>query len=217
MRHYRAKHENEAGGAAVMTFPPVCRCTSPRHHLKPWLHHAPRRKTLQKKVPRNWEPGMRVVWQQQERLQILICDCSHVTAAQPETFTSPELVSPSTTNEAEKPSTTDETEKPSTTDEDAPNSLSGVVMTVIISLYLFIVMVFLSSLIWFCIKSQKQIQEEPSAEMLAQNTVIYTNMRGKRKPPVKPLKPEGHQTFCEFSKKRMQTNGNIKTYENNNL
>ncbi|TWW54923.1 hypothetical protein D4764_0190400 [Takifugu flavidus] len=133
--------------------------------------------TLQKKVPRNWEPDMRVVWQQQERLQILICDCSHVTAtwlftsaflsssldsqsqgsidgttvfinetpprvftvtmsglkmedsgwywcsrgdlqmpvqiivrekpsttAQPETFTSPELVSPSTTNEAEKPS-----------------------------------------------------------------------------------------------------------------
>ncbi|TWW78624.1 hypothetical protein D4764_11G0007450 [Takifugu flavidus] len=43
------------------------------------------------------------------------------TTAQPETFTSPELVSPSTTNEAEKPSTTDETEKPSTTDEDAPN------------------------------------------------------------------------------------------------
>ncbi|TWW78621.1 hypothetical protein D4764_11G0007420 [Takifugu flavidus] len=54
------------------------------------------------------------------------------TTAQPETFTSPELVSPSTTNEAEKPSTTDETEKPSTTDEaekpsttdeDAPNRL----------------------------------------------------------------------------------------------
>ncbi|TWW53204.1 hypothetical protein D4764_0229450 [Takifugu flavidus] len=43
------------------------------------------------------------------------------TTAQPETFTSPELVSPSTTDEAEKPSTTDETEKPSTTDEDAPN------------------------------------------------------------------------------------------------
>ncbi|TWW78967.1 hypothetical protein D4764_11G0010880 [Takifugu flavidus] len=62
------------------------------------------------------------------------------TTAQPETFTSPELVSPSTTNEAEKPSTTDEAEKLSTTDEDASNSLSGVVMIVIISLYLFIVM-----------------------------------------------------------------------------
>ncbi|TWW78970.1 hypothetical protein D4764_11G0010910 [Takifugu flavidus] len=62
------------------------------------------------------------------------------TTAQPETFTSPELVSPSTTNEAEKPSTTDETEKPSTTDEDAPNSLSGSFTIVIISLYLFIVM-----------------------------------------------------------------------------
>uniref|UniRef100_A0A3B5KGZ4 Immunoglobulin domain-containing protein n=1 Tax=Takifugu rubripes TaxID=31033 RepID=A0A3B5KGZ4_TAKRU len=43
------------------------------------------------------------------------------TTAQPETLTSLELVSPSTTNEAEKPSTTDETEKPSTTDEDASN------------------------------------------------------------------------------------------------
>eukprot|EP00066_Takifugu_rubripes_P012306 XP_011601572.1 PREDICTED: polymeric immunoglobulin receptor-like [Takifugu rubripes] len=70
------------------------------------------------------------------------------TTAQPETFTSPELVSPSTT------------------DEDAPNSLSGSFMNVIISLSLLIFFVILSSLIWFCIKRQKQIQEEPSAEML---------------------------------------------------
>ncbi|XP_056880601.1 polymeric immunoglobulin receptor-like isoform X2 [Takifugu flavidus] len=105
------------------------------------------------------------------------------TTAQPETFTSPELVSPSTT------------------DEDAPNSLSGSFMIVIISLSLLIFFVILSSLIWFCIKRQKQIQEEPSAEMLAEDTVIYTNMRGKRKPPVKPLKPESTKHSVSFPKR----------------
>ncbi|XP_029690618.1 uncharacterized protein isoform X2 [Takifugu rubripes] len=127
------------------------------------------------------------------------------TTAQPETCTSPELVSPSTTNEAEKPSTTD---------EDAPNSLSGVVMTVIISLSLFIVMVCLSSLIWFCIKRQKQIQEEPSAEMLGEDTVIYTNMRGKRKPPVKPLKPEGTKHSVSFPKRGCRRTDPTNLYTN---
>ncbi|TWW53203.1 hypothetical protein D4764_0229440 [Takifugu flavidus] len=148
------------------------------------------------------------------------------TTAQPETFTSPELVSPSTTNEAEKPSTTDETEKPSTTDEaekpsttdeDAPNSLSGSFMIVIISLSLLIFFVILSSLIWFCIKRQKQIQEEPSAEMLAEDTVIYTNMRGKRKPPVKPLKPESTKHSVSFPKRGCRRTVNIKTYENHHI
>ncbi|XP_056880602.1 polymeric immunoglobulin receptor-like isoform X3 [Takifugu flavidus] len=100
----------------------------------------------------------------------------------------------------EKPST-NEAEKPSTTDEDAPNSLSGSFMIVIISLSLLIFFVILSSLIWFCIKRQKQIQEEPSAEMLAEDTVIYTNMRGKRKPPVKPLKPESTKHSVSFPKR----------------
>ncbi|XP_056904291.1 CMRF35-like molecule 1 [Takifugu flavidus] len=121
------------------------------------------------------------------------------TTAQPETFTSPELVSPSTTNEAEKPSTTDETEKPSTTDEDAPNSLSGSFTIVIISLYLFIVMVCLSSLIWFCIKRQKQIQEEPSAEMLdmacPEDEVIYSKMKTKPESSHRPLCSENEVTY----------------------
>eukprot|EP00066_Takifugu_rubripes_P030751 XP_011620017.1 PREDICTED: polymeric immunoglobulin receptor-like [Takifugu rubripes] len=112
------------------------------------------------------------------------------TTAQPETLTSIELVSPSTTNEAEKPSTTD---------EDAPNSLSGVVMTVIISLYLFIVMVCLSSLIWFCIKRQKQIQEEPTAEMLdmacPEDEVIYSKMKTKPESSHRPLCSENEVTY----------------------
>ncbi|XP_029690595.1 CMRF35-like molecule 8 isoform X1 [Takifugu rubripes] len=103
------------------------------------------------------------------------------TTAQPETCTSPELVSPSTT------------------DEDAPNSLSGVVMIVIISLYLFIVMVFLSSLIWFCIKRQKQIQEEPSAEMLdmacPEDEVIYSKMKTKPESSHQPLCSENEVTY----------------------
>ncbi|XP_029690596.1 polymeric immunoglobulin receptor-like isoform X7 [Takifugu rubripes] len=118
------------------------------------------------------------------------------TTAQPETFTSPELVSPSTT------------------DEDAPNSLSGSFMIVIISLSLFIIMVCLSSLIWFCIKRQKQIQEEPSAEMLAEDTVIYTNMRGKRKPPVKPLKPEGTKHSVSFPKRGCRRTDPTNLYTN---
>ncbi|XP_029690591.1 CMRF35-like molecule 9 isoform X2 [Takifugu rubripes] len=121
------------------------------------------------------------------------------TTAQPETCTSPELVSPSTTNEAEKPSTTDETEKPSTTDEDAPNSLSGVVMIVIISLSLLIFFVILSSLIWFCIKRQKQIQEEPSAEMLdmacPEDEVIYSKMKTKPESSHQPLCSENEVTY----------------------
>ncbi|TWW53202.1 hypothetical protein D4764_0229430 [Takifugu flavidus] len=47
----------------------------------------------------------------------------------------------------------------------------------------------------------EQIQEEPSAEMLAEDTVIYTNMRGKRKPPVKPLKPESTKHSVSFPKR----------------
>ncbi|TWW78966.1 hypothetical protein D4764_11G0010870 [Takifugu flavidus] len=110
------------------------------------------------------------------------------TTAQPETFTSPELVSPSTTDEAEKPSTTD---------EDAPNSLSGSFMIVIISLSLLIFFVILSSLIWFCIKRQKQIQEEPSAEMLplcSENEVTYSSVRIPEQRP-KPMCSENEVTY----------------------
>ncbi|XP_029690610.1 CMRF35-like molecule 1 [Takifugu rubripes] len=103
------------------------------------------------------------------------------TTAQPETFTSPELVSPSTT------------------DEDAPNSLSGSFMNVIISLSLLIFFVILSSLIWFCIKRQKQIQEEPSAEMLdmacPEDEVIYSKMKTKPESSHRPLCSENEVTY----------------------